>query len=247
MIEFLKDRATVRQYTYEPVLDETLNELFEAAFRASNTGNMQLYSVVVTRDEEMKQQLAPCHFNQPSITQAPVVLTFCADFNRFTQWCEYNKAIPGYENFISFFTAAIDATIMAQTFAIAAESKGLGICYFGTTNYLTEKISTILQLPRLVVPITTITLGYPVNIPIKTDRLPLQGLIHKEVYHDYSKESIQHLYAEKENLPEMKQFVADNNKETLAQVFTDVRYTKKNNETFSAMLLDFIKKQGFTF
>jgi hypothetical protein len=43
----------------------------------------------------------------------------------------------------------------------------------------------------------------------------------------------------------MKQFVAENNKETLAQVFTDVRYTEKNNEYFSDVLLEVLKKQGF--
>jgi nitroreductase len=246
MISLLKNRTSIRQYTDENVTDELLSELLEASFRSSNTGNMQLYSVVVTRNEDIKKELAPCHFNQAMIVQAPIVLTFCADFNRFTKWCEYNKAIPGYDNFLSFITATIDATIVAQTFAIAAESKGLGICYLGTTNYFAEKISTILQLPRFVVPITTITVGYPVSTPKQTDRLPISSLVHYEQYTDYTEDTIRKIYAEKENLPEMKQFVLDNKKETLAQVFTDVRYTKKNNETFSAMLLSFIQKQGFS-
>ncbi len=246
MISLLKNRTSIRQYTDENVTDELLSELLEASFRSSNTGNMQLYSVVVTRNEDIKKELAPCHFNQAMIVQAPIVLTFCADFNRFTKWCEYNKAIPGYDNFLSFITATIDATIVAQTFAIAAESKGLGICYLGTTNYFAEKISTLLQLPRFVVPITTITVGYPVSTPKQTDRLPISSLVHYEQYTDYTEDTIRKIYAEKENLPEMKQFVLDNKKETLAQVFTDVRYTKKNNETFSAMLLSFIQKQGFS-
>jgi nitroreductase len=246
MISLLKNRTSIRQYTDENVTDELLSELLEASFRSSNTGNMQLYSVVVTRNEDIKKELAPCHFNQAMIVQAPIVLTFCADFNRFTKWCEYNKAIPGYDNFLSFITATIDATIVAQTFAIAAESKGLGICYLGTTNYFAEKISTLLQLPRFVVPITTITVGYPVSTPKQTDRLPISSLVHYEQYTDYTEDTIRKIYAEKENLPEMKQFVLDNKKETLAQVFTDVRYPKKNNETFSAMLLSFIQKQGFS-
>jgi nitroreductase len=246
MINLLKNRTSIRQYTDENVTDELLSELLEASFRSSNTGNMQLYSVVVTRNEDIKKELAPCHFNQAMIVQAPIVLTFCADFNRFTKWCEYNKAIPGYDNFLSFITATIDATIVAQTFAIAAESKGLGICYLGTTNYFAEKISTLLQLPRFVVPITTITVGYPVSTPKQTDRLPISSLVHYEQYTDYTEDTIRKIYAEKENLPEMKQFVLDNKKETLAQVFTDVRYPKKNNETFSAVLLSFIQKQGFS-
>ena len=42
-----------------------------------------------------------------------------------------------------------------------------------------------------------------------------------------------------------KQFIAENHKETLAQVFTDIRYTRENNELFSKIYLDFIVKQGF--
>jgi nitroreductase len=72
---------------------------------------MQVYSVIVTRDEEMKKRLAPAHFNQPMVTEAPVVLTFCADFNRFNLWCRQRDAEPGYDNFLSFMTAAIDALI----------------------------------------------------------------------------------------------------------------------------------------
>ena len=79
MIECMKKRRTIRQYTEQDVPEELLCELLEVASRASNTGNMQLYSVVVTRDPERKAQLAPAHFNQPMVTSAPVVLTFCAD------------------------------------------------------------------------------------------------------------------------------------------------------------------------
>lgn len=85
-LDFLKNRRTIRQYKKEDIPDELLNELLEVAFRVSNTGNMQVYSVVVTRDAENKKKLAPAHFNQSTVTNAPVVLTFCADFNRFIKW-----------------------------------------------------------------------------------------------------------------------------------------------------------------
>ena len=122
----------------------------------------------------------------------------------------------------------------------------MGICYLGTTNYLTQNIIDILKLPSLVVPITTITVGYPDENPQQTDRLPIAGLIHQEQYQDYTDDAISNLYRKKENLPEMKQFVKENAKETLAQVFTDIRYNKENNEKFSGMLLEVIQKQGFS-
>ena len=206
---------------------------------------MQVYSIVVTTDTEIKTQMSPAHFNQSMITQAPVVLTFCADFNRFTKWCHLRKAEPGYDNFQSFMAAAIDTLLAAQTFCIAAESVGLGICYLGTTTYNAREIIDILKLPELVVPITTITVGYPDGIPDQTDRLPLNAVVHYDTYSDYTSDEINELYFTKENSDFYKQFVLENNKETLAQVFTDIRYSRKNNEFFSEKFLKVLKEQGF--
>lgn len=242
----MKTRRSIRQYTSEKISDELLHELLEVAMRASNTGNMQLYSVVVTRDEANKQKLAPAHFNQPMITSAPIVLTFCADINRFNKWAENRKAEAGFDNLQTFMAATIDAMLYAEAFAEAAEEKGLGLCYLGTTTYNAAPIIEALQLPKGVVPIVTITVGYPQTpLPEQSERLPLAAIMHEESYQDYTPASIDRLYAEKEAFPANKEFVEINKKETLAQVFTDIRYTKANNEYFSDAFLQVLKKQGF--
>ena len=245
MLDLLNQHRTIRKYTDQKIAPELLTELLETACKASNTGNMQAYSIIVTTDNELKEQLSPAHFNQPMIIQAPVVLTFCADFNRFTKWCELRQADPGYDNFQSFIAAAIDTLIAAQTFCIAAESVGLGICYMGTTTYNAREIIDILKLPRLVVPVTTITVGYPDGISEQTDRLPLNAVVHHETYTGFTPEKINSLYSQKENSEFYKQFVLENQKETLAQVFTDIRYSRKNNEFFSEKFLQVLKEQGF--
>ena len=246
MIDIMKNRRTIRKYTEQDIPEELLNELLEVAVRASNTGNMQLYSVVVTRDQSNKEKLAPAHFNQPMITTAPVVLTFCADANRFVKWAEQRKAEAGFDNLQTFIASTIDAMLFAQAFCEAAEEKGLGICYLGTPAYNADKIIEALSLPRLVVPIVTVTVGYPaMPLPEQVERLPLAAVVHQEAYVDYTPDMIDELYSEKEALEVNKQFVKENNKETLAQVFTDVRYTKKNNEYFSEVLLKVLKDQGF--
>ena len=102
-----------------------------------------------------------------------------------------------------------------------------------------------LQLPRLVMPIATITLGWPDEHPTLSDRLPLEAVVHEETYCDYTPELIDRFYSDKENLPENQEFVRINNKETLAQVFTDIRYTRPDNEAMSATLLDALRHQGF--
>jgi nitroreductase len=241
----LLDRRTIRKYSTRPVDDKLMNELLLMGCRASTTGNMQVYSIIVTRDDQIKRDLLPLHFNQKMITEAPVVLTFCADFNRFNKWCLLRKAEPGYDNFLSFFTAAIDVLLVAQTFCIAAEAKGLGICYLGTTTYTADKIINLLNLPRGVVPVTTVTIGWPSEKPEQVDRLPLEAVIHKETYCDYSREDIEKYYRPKEERNDSQQFVNENNKESLAQVFTDIRYKRTDNVYFSEVLLKVLKDQGF--
>lgn len=245
MIKEIFEHKSIRKYLKKEIPDAILNDILIAATRASNTGNMQTYSIIVTKDEEMKKQLAPTHFNQKMVEEAAVILTFCADFNRFNKWCKLRNAEPGYDNFLSFMSAATDAVIAAQNASLEAENHNLGICWLGTVIYNAEKIIEILKLPESVVPVATITIGYPDENPELTDRLPLEAIVHNEYYHNYSDEEINKLYFEKENLSDSKQYIKEHNKENLAQIFTDIRYPKKNNEYFSQELIKVLKKQKF--
>jgi len=235
---------SIRNFTNQKVEEEKLNRILEAGVRASTTGNMQVYSIVVTTDHECREALNACHFNQPA-TKAPVMMTFCADFNRFNKWCEQRKAVPGYDNFHAFVVAAIDALLASQNVSLEAENQGLGICYLGTTTYTADRIIDILKLPKGVVPVTTVVIGYPNETPGLTDRLPLEAVVHREVYNDYSPEDIDRIYAERDTQPLTLKLLEENGKETLAQVFTDNRYTKKDFVSISNLLLDLLKKQGF--
>lgn len=244
-IKYFKERRTIRNYNNQHISEKELNQMLEAASHAPTTGNMQLYSVVVSRDEAGKQQLSKAHFNQPSVNGADVVLTFCADFNRFVKWCNLNNALPGYDNFQSWMWAVEDTMIFAQQFVTIAEMQGLGTCYLGTTTYNAPQISEALNLPKLVIPVTTVTVGYPAVGGVISDRLPLSSIMHTEKYHDYSANDIKAAFKYKEALESSKQFVSENGKANLAQVFTDIRYTKKDNEYFSKVYLDYIRNQGF--
>lgn len=244
-METIKTRRSIRKYQKRDVDNALLKQLLEEAERTQTMGNLQLYSVVATRDSEIKEQLAPAHFNQPMVTDAPVVLTFCADFRRTTLWAEQRQADPGYDNFLSFMNAATDALLFCQTFCNLAEEKGLGCCFLGTTVYMPDAIIDVLHLPQLVFPVATITLGWPDERPPLSDRLPLSSILHTDVYHDYDPHAIDRAYAYKEQIEENQHFVAINHKETLAQVFTDCRYTRRDNEAMSEGMLKALRRQGF--
>ena len=179
------------------------------------------------------------------VTQAPVVLTICADFRRATDWCLQRKADPGYDNFLSFINASTDALLYTQTFCNLAEEAGLGLCFLGTTVYMPEMIIDALKLPQLVMPVATLTVGWPDEEPALTDRLPLESFVHEETYKPYTAETIDKYYSEKEALEENREFVRINNKETLAQIFTDIRYTRKDNVAMSEGMIRALRRQGF--
>lgn len=244
-MESLKNRRSIRKYSGKEVSPSLLATLLEEAERTPTMGNLQLYSVVVTRDKAMKEKLSPAHFGQPMVTGAPVVLTFCADFRRTSLWAECRKAVPGYDNFLSFINATTDALLYCQTFCNLAEEAGLGTCFLGTTVYQPLQIIDTLHLPKLTFPVATITLGWPDENPPQSDRLPLEAIVHHETYKDYTPADIDAAYAHKESLPENRHFVEINHKETLAQVFTDIRYTKKDNEAMSDGLVKALRVQGF--
>ena len=174
MKTLLAKHRSIRKFRSEPIAPEVLQDMLEAASRASTCGNMQLYSLIVTQSRELREALAPCHFNQPMVTQAPCVITVCADVHRFSMWCEQRDAEPCYDNFAWFLNGVTDALLAAQNLCVEAEAHGLGICYLGTTIYTAEEIARILDLPKGVIPVTTIVVGHPDESPELTDRLPLE-------------------------------------------------------------------------
>ncbi len=245
MINTILNHKSIRKYSEKKIEKNILNRILQAGIRASNTGNMQAYAIIVTQEEAKKNELLPLHFNQEAVKQAPLILTFCADLNRFNKWCKQRGTEPAYDNFLWFFTASIDAVIAAQNCALAAENEGLGICYMGTTNYTAEKIIEVLKLPHGVIPVTTLTIGYPNENPDLTGRLPERAVVHYEAYNDFSEADIEEIYKELEESDFTRQLIKENKTQSLAQIFTEKRYTKENNIHFSKSLLELVKKQGF--
>ncbi len=245
MIKEIAEHRSIRKFRPEPIPQQTLDDILESATRASTCGNMQMYSLVVTCDAERRKALAPCHFNQPMVTEAPCIITVCADVARFSQWCRQRSAEPSYDNFLWFINGVIDAMLAAENLALAAEAHSLGICILGTTLYTAERIIEVLELPVGVIPVTTIAVGYAAEQPELTDRLPLEAVVHYEKYHPYTPEQIDALWAEKESSELTRRLIEENGLENLAQIFTQNRYRREDNIAISKSYFELLKRQGF--
>jgi nitroreductase len=246
-IKTILQHRSIRKFTPDEIDEQTLDLILKAACNGSTMGNMQLYSIIVTKDKEKMKALAPFHFNQPIATNAPVILTFVADFNRFNKYCEFRNAdTDAYSNLQSYHWAVIDAVIAAQNACVAAESLGLGICWLGTITFNANKFIDALNLPKHTVPVACIAFGYPDETPELTDKLPLEALVHYETYNDYNQESIDWLFADKETHENTRKLLKENNLPNLARIFTERRYKKTDNEHFAKVLEEVIKKQRFS-
>ena len=185
--------------------------------------------------------------------EAPLLLTFCADFHRMRLWLEQSEAPANFDNFMSFLIAAIDAVLASQNAALAAESEGLGICFMGTTLASCREIARILRCPSQVVPVAGFVLGYPAEEGPLRDRLPLEALVHRETYQDFTPEAIAAQYAEREQagwkrymkIPELREAALAAGAKNLAQVYTKAKYTRDSHVDFSRNVLACLEEQGF--
>lgn len=240
-LTLLKSHRTIRKYTDRPIDPKVMSDILECGCRASNTGNMQIYSIVVTQEYEARMQLAKQHFGQGST--APAYLTICVDVNRYHHWCRLNGCQDEpYNNLLWLMSGTVDASLCAQNICVAAEAYGLGICYLGTVMYNTKAIAEILQLPKGVVPVITISMGYPAEEQHLSERLPLDGVVHYEQYHQYSDDEIRDIHRVREEFPFNQEMVRQNEVENLAKLFTCKRYPKNVNLAVSQSLMQYFEE-----
>jgi FMN reductase (NADPH) len=182
VIELAHRHYSVRSYKPDPVPVEMVEDIVAAAQRTSTSSNLQTYSVVAVADEQKRMQLSELCGDQKQVAQAPIFLAWCADLSRMDRVSKmrgYEQVTAYVENFL---VAAVDAVIAAQTASLAAESLGLGICYIGSIRNHPRAVIDLLALPRLVFPVTGMTLGWPASTPFLRPRLSLGAVLHWETY-----------------------------------------------------------------
>lgn len=182
IIEQMHRHASVRSFSAEPVPREVVETIVAAGQRAATSSNMQRYSAVAVADERSRHHLAELCSDQDQIRQAPVFIAWCADLSRLERVCEARgyRLEAGYvENLL---VAAVDVALVMQNAALAAESLGYGACYIGAIRQRPAEVIEALALPRLVFPISGMTLGRPAAPARPRPRLETGAILHWERY-----------------------------------------------------------------
>jgi len=227
--DLLRHHRSIRKYKSDAIPTALVEQVLgDALAGSSSSGNLNAVSMVLTRDPERKRRLYELHFEQDMILEAPLLVTFCADWFRTRAWLARRGARDNFDNLIGYHVAAFDAIILAQSACLGFEAQGLGICYMGTTLHSMGEIADFLELPDTCLPVTTIVVGSPDEDPPKRDRLPLAAFLHDETYHRPDEAELEGIYEQREVKgwarymahPELKAKVEELGITSLAQFYT---------------------------
>jgi len=245
-IEVIRNRVSLRKYDNRPISKEDMDIIIESAMRAPTAGNMMLYSIIEVKDQETKNTLSKTCDNQPFIANAPVVLIFLADMQRWFDFYGYS-GVAEYcrENHLEYrgpeesdlLLASNDAIIAAQNTVIAAESLGIGSCYIGDIMENYEVHKEMFDLPDLVFPIAMLCYGYyPEEIQrIPRSRFDKKHIVFEEKYRRLENGDFAEMFEERE-----KGISVDN--KLGAKNFGQFMYGRKTGADFSKEMARSVKE-----
>ncbi len=245
-LELIHAHGSVRHYLPDPLPVEMIEAIVVAGQRASTSSNMQSYSVVAVTDAAKRARLSELCGGQKHVAEAPLFLTWCADLARMDRICQLQGYAQVTEYTENFLIAAVDAAIAAQNAALAAQSLGLGICYIGSIRNNLPEVIELLALPRLVFPVTGMTIGWPQRKPLLRPRLPLSAMLHWGTYQPDQDAALQEY-----DQVMLAAGIYDNRQQTPAKPGEPSRdgwlerSARRASQTVRATLRAVIEKQGF--
>ena len=187
-INLLQNHSSVRKFKNKPLTDEQVNYIFKSANQASSFSLLQAVSIIRITDEDTRKAIMELSGPQSYIQEASEFWIFVSDFNRNHQIAP-NVDIT-YTEFLQI--GAVYVGLMAQNAMIAAESMGLGGVYIGGVRLNIEKLSELLELPKYVIPLVGLCIGYPAEEKAQLKpRLPKEVVMHHNKYEEFSLEDIE--------------------------------------------------------
>lgn len=167
-------RVTVRKFTDEPVSDEALHVLLQAAMAAPSSMNLQPWHFIVVRDETVKQCLKDCLPYAKMINKGCTGVVVCGDISLYAHINKVDKE----DNTLYWVQ---DCSAASENLLLAAHAIGLGAVWTGIYPLESRvgKLRELLSIPDHIVPLNLILVGHPENIP-----LPKKKWDEKKLHYD---------------------------------------------------------------
>ena len=182
VLNLLSSHTSIRTYKNTKISKEEVFELISVAQHAASSHFVQAYSVIWVTDNQIKKKLGDYSKNPQQMETAGAVFVCCVDFERLRIAGQLNDTSIVTDSAENVMVGTIDIALFAQNLAIAAESKGYGICYIGGVRNSPAEISELLNLPTNVFPVFAMTMGVPDEQHEVKPRLPVDAILHENGY-----------------------------------------------------------------
>ena len=200
VVKNLFERKSVRIFEDRPISPEDRLTILQAACQAPTAGNQQLYTILEITEPALKKRLSVTCDNQPFIADAPLVLLFCADCQKWYDAYRYAGCTPRHPSAGDLMLAVEDSSLAAQNAVTAAGSLGIGSCYIGDIMEHCELHRELFQLPPYVFPAVMLVLGYPTarqRERIKPARCPLDSIVMENTYRKMDRDALYQMFSHK--------------------------------------------------
>ena len=197
VMDAILNRRTIRKYLGKPVPEEIVLKILEAGQRAPCGSSMQKYSIIWVKNEEKRRILWDSCMRYQFILDAPVTLAICGDLRNLIRMIIKPDFGPPLEEEIDLLSlrhklrSIFDAGLVAENMTIAAEAYGLGSVFIGSAFANLNVIET-LSLPRGVIPLCLLCIGYPDEDPPLRPRLPSNCVLFVDEYRDLTEDEIEY-------------------------------------------------------
>ncbi|MFP3985426.1 MAG: nitroreductase family protein, partial [Candidatus Bathyarchaeia archaeon] len=195
VLKAIFQRRSIRKFKPKLVSRQTVNQILEAAQRAPTACGMQAYSFVLITDQQVRKKISKAIGTQECMEQAPIWIMICADMERQLRLFKLLGVKTSFGPTTMLLPALIDAALAAENMVIAADALNLGSVFIGSVWSNLSKIAEVLRLPKNVLPMVLICLGYPDETPPMRPRWPLEAVLHENHYKLPSIELMNEYYA----------------------------------------------------
>jgi len=193
LLDLFLSRRSIRKFGSKPVKESDVKKIVEVGQRAPTACNLQTYSVVWVKDAELKEKVWNACGVSGSIKDAPVVFLICADVRRLGKVLDhlgYDHCLKHGYGYSIKLLSIMDASFVAENMTMAAECLGLGSVFVGSA-LANDKVIKALKLPKGVLPLTLLCVGYPDEQPPTRPRWALSSVLHRDNYNDPSEREME--------------------------------------------------------
>jgi len=253
MLDVILDRASVRDFAKnKKVPQRVLEKILLAGIRAPSAGNIQPRTIMILKDESIKQKVYELCEDQAFMKDAPVWIVICVDIHRHLKAAKLTGVEYDFTGILPFTFGVLDAGLSLENMVIAAEAEGLGSVIVGSVIEHPEEMKQILRLPDHCLALSILCVGCPRKKPQIREKWGRDVIVCEDQYDDVSAKDVSEYWkafmsadlergGKKLSDEEMERICRERNYgKSYANHYTEqfVRNTNKK-------LMEFLRQQGF--